>query len=239
MWVKNLYIFIVRRCSTMAESINHIQWFELSGLEEAREDQEGLTGMSGGWMDGWRKESREGRGRKAVLFYLGRLWVVAPSLKYTRLTPTLSSRLRGRDGATPPAEDIQRENKLSAAQTGSDGRLTREGGEAGGCHSVNTTQSTEAMMCSLWGGKSDWVLACWAFSLLPAGEGVVFEPADRERQWDQTENVLENLVLSWKHYPNSPKLHNTVWYFLNRERVRCLFWETSHFFFCVFTSALD
>lgn len=113
------------------------------------------------------------------------------------------------------------------------------GGEAGGCHSVNTTQSTEAMMCSLWGGKSDWVLACWAFSLLSAGEGVVFEPADRERQWDQTENVLENLVLSWKHYPNSPKLHNTVWYFLNRERVRCLFWETSHFFFCVFTSALD
>lgn len=27
------------------------------------------------------------------------------------------------------------------------------GGEAGGCHSVNTTQSTEAMMCSLWGGE--------------------------------------------------------------------------------------
>lgn len=171
MWVKNLYIFIVRRCSTMAESINHIQWFELSGLEEAREDQEGLTGMSGGWMDGWRKESREGRGRKAVLFYLGRLWVVAPSLKYTRLTPTLSSRLRGRDGATPPAEDIQRENKLSAAQTGSDGRLTREGGEAGGCHSVNTTQSTEAMMCSLWGGEVRLGVSVLGFFSAPSWRG--------------------------------------------------------------------
>lgn len=72
------------------------------------------------WMEGWRVW------RKVVLVYLDRLRVVTPSVKYTHLTPALSSGLRERAGATLL---LAVKNKLSSAKTGSDGRLTRDGGK--------------------------------------------------------------------------------------------------------------
>lgn len=45
------------------------------------------------------------------------------------------------------------------------------GGEAGGCHSVNTTQSTEAMMCSLWGGEVRLGVSVLGFFSAPSWRG--------------------------------------------------------------------
>lgn len=59
-------------------------------------------------------------------------------------------------------------------------------GEVGGCHSVNTTQSSEAMMCSLRRGKSNWVLVCQAFLCSQ------LEWESSSNQWTQNDNETKS-----------------------------------------------
>lgn len=123
---KDWMSILVFRCFEIITKVNHIIWIELTWLDGGGV---GFEEMRIGWMDGRKKESREGRGRKAVLVYLDRLWVVAPSVKYTRLTPTLSSPLHREKRSRAAGGGYTVNNKLSSAKAGKDGRLTREGGK--------------------------------------------------------------------------------------------------------------